>query len=134
MMNFAKVNRIMEIIAVYKNTIYNVYKNTIYNAPNIDPWGTPQLTSLSSELKLLSDKLCSVFKIRRKSIICLTSNTIVFNFWIRIAWSTVSKAFWKSTKTPQPFCPLSSCSRIFSVRWIRAWLVKCFCRNPNCRL
>ena len=59
-MNFAKVNRIMEIIAVYKNTIYNVYKNTIYNAPNIDPWGTPQLTSLSSELKLLSDKLCSV--------------------------------------------------------------------------
>ena len=50
------------------------------DAPNADPWGTPQLTSLSSELKLLSDKLCSVFKIGRKSIICLTSNTIVFNF------------------------------------------------------
>ena len=48
------------------------------NGPNIDPWGTPQLISLSSELKpLIGGKWCSVFAIRGKTIICFTSNTIV---------------------------------------------------------
>ena len=45
------------------------------NGPNIDPWGTPQLISLSSELKPL--KVTNYVKIRGKPIICLTSNNIV---------------------------------------------------------
>ena len=49
-MNFAKINRIIEIIDVYKN-----------NGPNIDPWGTPQLISLSSELKPLIVTNCVLF-------------------------------------------------------------------------
>ena len=51
------------------------------NGANIDPCGTPQLFSLSSELKRLSDKLGSVFKIREKLIIGLTS---CLNFCVRI--------------------------------------------------
>ena len=36
-------------------------------------------------------------------------------------------------KIPQAKFPLSNCSLILSVRWIRAWELKCFCPNPNCK-
>ena len=45
------------------------------NGTNIDPLGTPELFSLNSDA-INSDKLCSVYKIRGKPIICFTSNTI----------------------------------------------------------
>jgi len=49
----------------------------------------------------------------------------------RILWSTVSKAFCRSTKTPQENCPLSRALRISSVNAVRESVVECPFLKPN---
>ena len=63
----------------------------------------------------------------------MTGNIVWSSFESRILWSTVSKAFCRSTNTPPANSPLSRHFLICSMMSIRAWTVEWPLRNPNCR-
>ena len=51
----------------------------------------------------------------------------------KISYSTVSKAFCKSTKIPQPIFQSTRFFPMSSVRLITACAVEYFCQKPNCK-
>ena len=112
-------------IASFRMLIY--IRNS--KGPSTDPCGTPWVTSILSETVSLTI-VCWILFVRYDSN--QLSVTPLMPQWhslsIKILWLIVSKAFWKSRKTPQENVFLSSASVIL----ISAWLVECAFLNPNC--
>ena len=77
--------------------------------------------------------LQSILKMWRKPIGSYSSNAIVIQFLYRNVKTYCVKYFLGINKYTQAKFPLSSCSLILSVKWIKAWDVEYFCLKPNCK-
>ena len=77
-----------------------------------EPGGTPQFISASPVMTIYRNKFFAVRKVEN------------------ISWSTVSKAFFKSTNIPRPIYPSSRVCKLFSERLIKAWEVENVCLKP----
>ena len=77
-----------------------------------------------------TDILASIHKITTDPLISNTSYTIVIKFFMRISWSTVSKAFFRSMNIPTVDLQSSIEVVIFSTSYNIASDVDIFFLNP----
>ena len=78
----------------------------------------------------VKDTVCGFCKLA-SFVVRLNMLVVPNSIW----WSTVSKAFYKSTKTPQPVFPSWSYFLIILsvISLIKAWHVEYIFLNPNCK-
>ena len=97
--------------------------------PRTEPCGTLYFTEALLDTWQLMETIvcCHSFAITRMPD---TAYTMLTNN--KISCSTVSKAFYKSTKISHPKFPFSKFFVISSVRLIKTWIVKHCCLILNC--
>ena len=111
-------------IAWSRSFMYNKDRS----GPRPDPWGTPQfIIARPDSYPFVDTYWLRLDKQDLKQSFKTPQIPLRFNCASSIWWSTVSKAFCKSAKTPQPIFPPSNAFLIFSVILIKAWDVEYRC-------
>ena len=112
--------------------IIYIIKNN--NGPRIEPWRTPQWICSKLELKpfvlTYFDRLCRYWENQLLATVLMPSDSI---FGQECHHRLYRKFFGDHQIFYQTKFPLSSCSLILSVKWIKAWDVEYFCLKANCK-